>query len=73
MSKKLNKDSVSYTPRTENWAERCAVCDHWDGGGVCAVVQGPIAEAGWCVNWRPRPAAPVHVVQPKVLSGGEAA
>lgn len=73
MSKKLWKETVAYTPRTENWAERCAVCDHWDGNGVCEMVNGPIAQAGWCTQWTPRPQAPQHVSRPLVRSGGQVA
>ena len=73
MSSKLHKETVAYTPRTQNWVERCAVCGHWDGNGVCAIVQGPIAYSGWCNQWKPRPKAPQHVSRPLVRSGGNVA
>ncbi|WP_291602720.1 high-potential iron-sulfur protein [Bradyrhizobium sp.] len=28
--------------------QQCDNCRHWAGGGVCKVVEGSIAAAGWC-------------------------
>ncbi len=43
---KLTKDAVDYSPGKGD--DRCGLCAHYLGAGVCELVQGVIAPDGWC-------------------------
>ncbi len=50
---KLAKNLIMYqdTPKGD---QRCDNCTHWQPPNACAIVEGPIAPAGWCGAWAPK-------------------
>jgi hypothetical protein len=51
---KLAPNLVQYVANTPDPAKRCDNCLHWQPPNACAIVDGPIAPAGWCAVWAPK-------------------
>ncbi len=45
---KYAKTEVAYTPKAMKKDERCALCEHYEGGSTCDIVSGNINPGGWC-------------------------
>jgi hypothetical protein len=50
---KLAKNMIMYQDTPKD-GQRCDNCTHWQPPNACAIVEGPIAAAGWCGAWAPK-------------------
>lgn len=47
MDEKVSKSEAQYTDNGSD-TEYCAICEYYQGRGVCARVRGQVVRGGWC-------------------------
>jgi len=52
-AQKLPQAAIQYQATPKN-NQRCDGCLHWQPPNACAIVEGPIAAAGWCAAFAPK-------------------
>jgi hypothetical protein len=50
---KLAQNLIMYQDTPKD-GQRCDQCTHWQPPNACAIVEGPIAPAGWCGAFAPK-------------------
>jgi FPC/CPF motif-containing protein YcgG len=50
---KLAQNLIMYQDTPKD-GQRCDACVHWQPPNACAIVEGPIAAAGWCGAFAPK-------------------
>ena len=65
MSDKLTKEQVGYEAKA-TMCDDCDDCRHYQEGGTCSQVEGPISPEGWCSIYSPK--NPFEILQGKAYT-----